>query len=82
MEIIILLTLLLIGMMLGGWCLQAGKICVFGSEEVAIHTTFKRNRAVKLATKGLRLLNIVTSHNILKGAQTTLIYTDIHTFWG
>lgn len=82
------MTLLIVAR-LGGSLFRGGRIYLFGLSQIDSETSIKNrlsNRpfslAVKLATKGLRLLNIVALHNTLKGVQTALIYTDIHTFWG
>ena len=89
METIILLTLLLIGILLGGKLLRAGKLCLVPSKQItsgakinikALSTRFLP--AVKLEKEESHLLNIITFHNALKGAQTTPVYNKFHTYWG
>lgn len=89
MEIILLLTTLLTIMLLGVSRLRDGKIYLFGQEQIDDYKCIKYNLinylsscAVKFRMKDLYLLNIVTLFNIQKGAQTTPVYTEFHTYWG
>ncbi|MFC4665215.1 hypothetical protein [Falsiporphyromonas endometrii] len=89
MEIIILLTILLAFVLLGGSLLQGGKRHLFGSKLMTTPPTAKNNLlkslfgwAVKLEEKCLHLLNTVATLNNQKRAQTIFIYSKIHTFLG
>lgn len=89
MIISILLTLLLTVISLGGLILQEGKICLIDARQKdlfsSINNNLKRNLnpwAVKLVMRGLGLLNTVMTAGVQKADQTTIIYTDIHIFWG
>lgn len=89
MIISILLTLLLTVISLGGLILQEGKICLIDARQKdlfsSINNNLKRNLnswAVKLVMRGLGLLNTVMTAGVQKADQTTIIYTDIHTFRG
>ena len=89
METVILLTLLLIGILLGGKLLRAGKLCPAPSKQITLEAGIEIKalgtrflQAVKLAKEESYLLNIITIHNTPKGAQTAPVYTEIHTYRG
>ena len=89
MEISILLTLLLIGILLGRNIFQAGKICLIEKEQINDSVTIKYNLpntlspgAVKFVLKGLYLLNIVANTNTQKTTQTTPIQLQNHKLEG
>ncbi|MFC4665334.1 hypothetical protein [Falsiporphyromonas endometrii] len=89
MGILILLTILWIIVQLGGSLLREAEVCPIGYGRIGVPAKIKNKLsnslfiwAVKLLARSFYLLNIVTTFDALKGAQTTLIYTDIHTFRG
>lgn len=80
MEILILLTILLIAIDLGGYFFQEATVCTIGLKQIATAVSVKSNHqnnlilwAVKLVLKGFYLLNTVTLNSTQKATQTALI---------
>ncbi|MFC4666239.1 hypothetical protein [Falsiporphyromonas endometrii] len=87
MKLIILLTILLIAILLGGLFLQRIKIWSFVSEQITITADIKIKHlyhfslgAVKHAERNLYLLNNITPYYTQKGAQAPLTYTKFPSF--
>lgn len=82
MEIIILLTILLIVVLLGGLSSQVGMMCFHDPELMIDPLTINinlpdslLNLAEKLTIKGLYMLIIVAAYSSSNWTQITLIYT-------
>ncbi|MFC4665889.1 hypothetical protein [Falsiporphyromonas endometrii] len=89
MGILVLLTIFLTLVQLGGPVLQGGKIHSFGSEQIVISINNKNNHpdymtrcAVKHILKRLYLLNTTTLIDTQNGTQTLLIQHQNHKLEG
>ncbi|MFC4665457.1 hypothetical protein [Falsiporphyromonas endometrii] len=89
MGILILLTVFLILVQLGGSHLREARVCSIDSEQIAFPAITKINHpgllilwAVKLIERGFNLLKTVSLHFAIKATQTTPIQTQNHKFEG
>ncbi|MFC4665243.1 hypothetical protein [Falsiporphyromonas endometrii] len=89
METIVVLTILLIVMILGGLLFRGGKKYLFVPKQMLALPAFKNNVfricllcAVKLAERCLYLLNTIATSNAQNDVQTSFIYNEFHPIWG
>ncbi|MFC4666712.1 hypothetical protein [Falsiporphyromonas endometrii] len=89
MGILVLLTILLIAIRPGGFVLREAGVSPKEPDHICTFAIFKINPAnclfvwtVKLAQRSIYLLNLTAQTKALKGAQTTLIYTEFPTYRG